>query len=356
MTSTKNTTPGLVEKMRNHPWLLLISTGMVILAAWTANYLMSDSRYRGVPKRAIAAIEAGDLALAKDSIEQALQHYFNALDLDPSLSELHGKIAEVYYRAGIRHMANRRQELGNMMFEQSQGYINRALANGRLDPNAIFVRGLLYLFHDNRDSAVISLDIADSLGLRKYELYVNLGYLYNEMGDLSRALSNYQKALDLRQDDPSTLFNLGELYFHFGNFSAAVKAYAEAAKLDPEDRVCQANYAMAIWKAGDPESAKKILNNLLTSSQEYRLYNAIAWALIDKNVDSEWGMRLANAANSLKRDNIESIDILGWGYYVTGDYENAVKYLNRSMIKKPSEEVRRRLQMAKDKLEETRRK
>ncbi len=73
--------------------------------------------------------------------------------------------------------------------------------------------------------------------------------------------------------------------------------------------------------------------------------------MIDKELDPAWGVRLAQAAEAMKPDNIESQDVLGWGYYVTGDYARAVEYLNKSMRKRPSPEVRRRLKMAKERLD-----
>ncbi len=344
--------------MRNHPRVLLISVGVAILAVWSVTYVMRDSRYHGVPKRAIAAIEAGDLALAKDSIEQALRHYFVALDLDPALSELHGRIAEAYFLAGLKHNQNRKEEMREAMFSQSRQYIHQALAIRPSEPHALFVQGLLYAFNGRIDSAISYMRSAESQGLHRYSLHTNLGFLYNEQGELGRALEEYQKAYEIRKDDPSTIFNLGELYFHLGNYGKAVELYSAMLRLDPKDNRAKANYAAAMWKNGDERKAKEILNGIIkeTEGRQFIGYNIVSWVLIDKALDPIWGLNLAHAADALKPNNLESTDILGWGYYVTGDYENAVKYLNRSMIKKPSEEVRRRLQMAKDKLEESRKK
>lgn len=358
MTSMKGATQGLVQKMRNHPRVLLISVGVAILAVWSVTYVMRDFRYRGVPKRAIAAIEAGDLALAKDSIEQALHHYFDATDLDPTLSEVFGKIAEGYYLAGQKHKVNRNTQLQNAMFGQAYTHIEKALATNPTEPHAIYVQGLLDYEKGRKDSALAKMQMAEALGLKTFNLHSTLGFLFNEMNEPGKALEQLKKAYALRPNDETTLYNLFELYFHFEQYSHAVSACSELMKTNPGNNQYKALYAAAIWKNGNEQMARDIFNEIIngTKGREFYGYNTVGWVLIDKNVDPAWGLRLAQAADALKPNNLQSVDILGWGYFMTGDYENAVKYLNRSMIKKPSDEVRRRLQMAKDKLEESRKK
>lgn len=333
-------------------WTAVIAAGLV--AAAILYFVLHESPYAGVPKRAVASIEAGDIALARDSVEQALHHYFDAVDLDPTLADVFGKIAEGYYLAGLKHKANRNTRLMDAMFSQSRIYIQESFRIRPNEPHGMYVSGLLDYEDGQLDSAISKMSLSESMGLRYFNLHVSLGFMYNEKGEPGLSLEEFQRAYDIRPDDPVVLYNLGELYYQVGNYGKAVDRWSELVQLNPKDNHAKANYAAAIWKNGDENQAKSIFNEIIngTKGREFIGYNIVGWVLIDKNVDPAWGLKLAQAADALKPNNIETTDILGWGYYMTGDYENAVKYLNKSMLRKPSDEVKQRLQLAKDKLED----
>ncbi|MHC4222021.1 MAG: fused MFS/spermidine synthase, partial [Planctomycetota bacterium] len=63
--------------------------------------------------------------------------------------------------------------------------------------------------------------------------YFHLGYLYSTMGMLDKAISNCQKALQFKQDDPEILASLGILLGRKGDFNKAVKYYKNALQFNP---------------------------------------------------------------------------------------------------------------------------
>jgi tetratricopeptide (TPR) repeat protein len=67
----------------------------------------------------------------------------------------------------------------------------------------------------------------------KLSAYTGLGTVYYQMGDMTRSLSCYEKAVRI-QKDGSFLYNLATIYVATGDDAKAVKTLLEAIKLNPE--------------------------------------------------------------------------------------------------------------------------
>lgn len=313
----------------------------------------TDNKYPGVPKRAIGLYKEGVIALEKNDPEKALNSLIKAIELDASFADAQARAGEAYFLAAMKHKASKNTSMKNAMLEQSLTFVNHALAADAENGFAHLVLGYHAYEKNNIDEALRELETAESKGVHSFELHTMLGYLYNEKEETAKCIEQYQRALELRPSDVKTLHNLGELFFGVENYKKATFYFGELLKYDPKDIGLKANYAACIWKSGEAAKAKEIFNQILDlpEGNKFHNYNAVAWVLIDKDVDVEWGIKMALAANELKPNNIESADILGWGYFKNKEYANAVKYLNLSMKMQPSDEVKRRLQMAKEKLD-----
>jgi tetratricopeptide (TPR) repeat protein len=337
--------------------VFMFFTVLVSLAflTYAGSRYFGDNKYPGVPKRAIGFYNEGVAALEKNDPEKALNALVKAIELDATFADAQARAAEAYFMAAMKHKAAKNTEMKNAMLEQSMAFVNKALATDINNGFAHLVLGYHAYEKNNIDEALRELETAETSGIHSFELHTMLGYLYNEKEETAKCIGEYQKALEFRPDDIKTLNNLGELFYGVENYSKATYYFGELLKYDPKDARLKANYAASLWKSGDMSKAKDIFNQILElpEGNKFHNYNTVAWALIDKEGDIEWGLKMAIAANDLKPNNIESADILGWGYYKNKDYANAVKYLNISMKMKPSDEVKRRLTMAKEKLDES---
>lgn len=336
----------------------IILTCIILLALAVLGYAgkryFTDNEYPGVPKRAIGLYKEGVQALEKNDPEKALNALIKAIELDATFADAQARAAEAYFLAAMKHKASKNTPMKNAMLEQSTTFVTKALTADPQNGFAHLVLGYHAYEKNNLDEALVELEMAQTKGVHSFELHSMLGYLYNEKEETAKCIEQYLKALELRPSDIKTLNNLGELFFGVENYEKATYYYGELLKYNPKDTELKANYAASIWKSGETAKAKEIFNQILElpEGNKFQNYNRVAWVLIDKEVDVEWGIKMAQAANELKPNNIESSDILGWGYFKNKDYANAVKYLNLSMKMKPSDEVKRRLQMAKEKLDE----
>ncbi len=319
-----------------------------------ASFGCKKGEFPGVPKQAVALVKQGDDSLAAQRLESALDLYLKAVDMDGTFSYASAKAAEAYAMAGIRHKATNNTKMRDEMFKQSRTYVAQALESKPDEGYAFYVLGILAFEENQYDPAQEKLEKAQELGVSNFALHTTLGFLYNNRSETAKCIEQYVKASELRPDDVTILYNLGELFFAVGNYSKSTEYFGTLAKIQPEEASNRVNYAVAMWKDGEETKAKNLLNQVLESptGNKFRNFNSVAWALIDKDVDYEWGLKLAHAADEMKPNNLESTDILGWGYFKAKNYAKAVEYLSKSMRLKPSEEVKRRLDLAREKLAE----
>lgn len=339
---------------KNKSFLLFLGLVCAAVIIYAGMQYFGDSKYRGVPKRSVAAYKQGVEALDNNDPEKALDALFKAIELDGTFADAHARVAEAYFIASQKHKAQKNSDLRKSTLEESRNYVQKAL---NVDPKngiAYFVKGLHAHEDKNIDEAIQNLELAESYGADLFELHSMLGYLYNEKEMTAKCVEQYEKAYRIRPNDTRTLFNLGELYYGVENYKKAIQYYGELLKYEPKVTKYKAKYAASMWKDGKVENARALINQVLESEEDkFYNYNDVAWILIDKDLDVPWGIQIALAANELKPNNLISTDILGWGYYKNKEYAKAVDYLNRSMNFAPSEEVKRRLQMAKEKLDES---
>lgn len=327
--------------------------GAAVLISFLVLRTVENTEFAGVPKRAVEYYKQGSQYLDNGEVEKALNVLLKASELDQSFAPALGRIAEAYFRAAQAHKINKNNQMMTAMLEQSKVYCDRALEADPANGFGHMVIGLLHFENGNLDSALIEMKLADEAKVNTFEFHSMLGYLYNQESETTKCIEQYQKALELKPTDTKTLTNLAELYFAVGSYDKAAQYYGDLMKYDEKNDQVRASYAASLWKDGKEEQAKRLLNDILESPQgnKFHKYNGVAWVLIDKDIDIDWGLKLAKAAYDMKPKNIESVDILGWGYYKAGDYANAVSFLNMSMRMKPSDEVKRRLDMAKEKLD-----
>ncbi|MBL7996119.1 tetratricopeptide repeat protein [bacterium] len=352
---TKRSNPNPGTPFWKSKLLITITVACIAGLVYGGIKYFSNNPYAGIPKRAIDEYRLGVNALEQNDPEKALNALLKAAELDQTFADAQARIGEAYFMAAMRHKSAKNTEMKNAMLEQSMVFVNKALA---IDINNGFAHQTLgYHAYEkgNLDEALRELEAAETAGVHSFELHTMLGYLYNEKEETAKCIEQYQQALEFRPADIKTLHNLGELFFGVENYQKAIFFYGELLKYDSKDNSIKANYAASLWKSGDQTKAKELFNQILESpdGNKFKNYNTVAWALIDKDIDIEWGIKMAHAADELKPRNIESADILGWGYFKNKDYANAVKYLNMSMKMSPSAEVQRRLTMAKEKLDES---
>jgi Flp pilus assembly protein TadD len=83
----------------------------------------------------------------------------------------------------------------------------------------------------------------------------SIGQILDRQGDITGAIARFEKAISIAPDRWAYHFNLGHAVGRQGDWTRAADEYREAVRLFPDDYATQFNLASALQRAGDPESA-----------------------------------------------------------------------------------------------------
>lgn len=90
------------------------------------------------------------------------------------------------------------------------------------------------------------------------EIYFDLGYCYQSMTDLTRALSYFKKVSELDPDDGGIHNNIGIVYVDLNDMEQAVEHFETALHLNSADIMAKKNLAIGYMRLGRVEEAEKL--------------------------------------------------------------------------------------------------
>ena len=86
-------------------------------------------------------------------------------------------------------------------------------------------------------------------------LHTRRGGAYQALGDVKRAVADYNKSMRIDPTYPAAYSNRGNVWFHKGEFDRAIADYNQAIKLNPKYAVAYANRGSALGSKGELDRA-----------------------------------------------------------------------------------------------------
>jgi tetratricopeptide (TPR) repeat protein len=160
-----------------------------------------------------------------------------------------------------------------------------------------------------------------------------LATYYTVDGNLTKAISAYERALELQPQKISNYLAISRLHQDAGDVQAAIDTLDRALSLAPGNTALLSMKASLLEASGEYQDAADIYTSILETNPGYIVAaNNLAMLLID---------RLASEANVARALAITEgfdtakepvlLDTRGWVYYTAGDYENARSLLEKSI-------------------------
>ncbi|MGK7899521.1 MAG: Stf0 family sulfotransferase, partial [Xenococcus sp. (in: cyanobacteria)] len=244
-------------------------------------------------------IRLGDIFSQDGNIEKAISAYEKALELDSdSISALNG-LGEIY--------ENRKE------ITQASSYYQRIV---KLLPN------------DN-------------------SAYLKLASLLFRQDNFKRAIENYNKALEIKTDQPAWVYiGLGDALNRNNQLDEASAAFQKAIEIDPNNGIAYAKLANALANKGNDFEAVDIYQKAfsLQSKQPFWSYISFAKALY-KNNQIDQTISICQQALDIQPNNVTINLLLAESQEAKGDMEAAIGSYQK-LIKldpQPKFEVYRRL-------------
>jgi Tfp pilus assembly protein PilF len=104
-----------------------------------------------------------------------------------------------------------------------------------IDAKTAFLRGNYYYNQGKYNEALADYNRALELRPDDPDTLCNQGTTYGELGRYDKALADYNRALELKPDNPDTLCNRGTIYYKLGMYNEALADYNRALELRPQD-------------------------------------------------------------------------------------------------------------------------
>jgi Tfp pilus assembly protein PilF len=161
----------------------------------------------------------GDLDAAKGEDVTAIAEYRAAIDLKPSLPNLHYSLGHLLWK--------------NSKVDEARVELEAELALNPHHAGALNDMGQTYLLEHHPEKALPYLNRALTEGIKTPDIHRDLGTAYSELGDYKKADAEFNIALS-SDHDGSIHFKLAKVYKALGEKDKAAHEFALAAALNRE--------------------------------------------------------------------------------------------------------------------------
>jgi tetratricopeptide (TPR) repeat protein len=199
--------------------------------------------------------EQGARAAEEQKYKEAIEHFLQAIRVSPSQPETYFSLGDAYEKIGNYHKAMESYMQGVRLKHSVVGTkvdfsAIGGPASGRSDlilpegqkiqtgtnPFSSAQSGLETITpKDEENLAGRSAPAAEHLVVDEdqAEAYFHLGIAFGKIGELTKALESFQKALYIHQDYAEVYFAMGIVYHELGDISNKIASYREAVHFDP---------------------------------------------------------------------------------------------------------------------------
>ena len=145
----------------------------------------------------------------------------------------------------------------------------RVIAAHPEDALAHYHLGFAYGMTGDREREIVEYRKAAALGLREWDLYLNLGRALLESGDPNGAAAALTTAVALAPERPEGHFNLGLAYERRGMFAAARDELRTSLRLNPRQADARNMIGLIYAEERDYPRAREVWNDLARSLPDY---------------------------------------------------------------------------------------
>lgn len=188
------------------------------------------------PHVAQAYFNRGDLYAKQNNLAQALLDYTKAIEINPDYAEAYTNRGSIYVKQG---------DLTHALFNY-----NKAI---ELYPAVTFPTYLDVVIEKLKTSAVGYLFKNHYISYA--DAYYNRGCVYDKLGNLAQAVSDYSLAIKIYSKYADAYNNRGYIYGRQGNYPLAIADFTKAIEINPGIAGYYYNRALGFKQLGDYASA-----------------------------------------------------------------------------------------------------
>jgi tetratricopeptide (TPR) repeat protein len=264
--------------------VVLVICALLLVVLFSVTGILTRAFHKKENALAAQWFARGNACLANGAAREALDDYRRALIFDPENEPYQLHLAQALAQLGRQDEA--RAYLLNLLADRpGDGEVNFELARlaaqtgdiddavrfyhaavygaWETDPVAAQLRARLELsqflvrHRENTLAEAELISLAANIPDRDAELHTEAGDLFQNIGDLHRALNEYRSALKAAPDDLTARIGAGLVSFKLGSYSKATEDLELANKADPENKTVAATLETArLMISSDPFSTQ----------------------------------------------------------------------------------------------------
>lgn len=196
----------------------------------------------------------GNQYQAKNQWKKAIDYYQRALELYPENIETLCQLAKSY-------LYSQQIKLAQKTIEQAH-----TLSNTHFSPPHI--QGLIFQEQGQLTSALAQFNQALKLNDEQAEIFVDKGLILHKLGDFQASLKSYQQALAIQPDLPKAHLHLGNLYQELNQTENALKQYQLAIQAHSDFGAALTNAGICYQLLGDIWKAIESYEGAFKSTQQ----------------------------------------------------------------------------------------
>jgi tetratricopeptide (TPR) repeat protein len=188
-------------------------------SVWKDEHSLWSDALKNSPENSKVHVSLGNVYRNKGDIEKSVQHYLEAIRLNPLEFNSNFNLAMTY------------MDLGDI--SKAREYFLEAIRIKPFDDRPHYNIALTYHKTGRIEKAVEHLNEAVRINPINDNAHYNLAWIYNETGKTGKAKRHYQEVVSLSPQSVDAYYNLALIYMKEGDLREAFSALDEVLKIDP---------------------------------------------------------------------------------------------------------------------------
>ena len=149
---------------------------------------------------------------------------------------------------------------------------------------------------------------------------------------------------ELKNPNNKIFFDMGNIYKSHKKYNKAIQYYSKVLKNIDKKSI---SYADILFRRGScyerleefKKSDEDLIKSLNIEPDDPYVLNYLAYSWLERNYKIDEAMEMLKSAYKQKKNDPYIIDSIGWGYYLTGDYISAEKYMKKAVMLMPDDPI-----------------
>jgi len=155
--------------------------------------------------------------------------------------------------------------------------------------------------------------------------FLYLGLLYSRLNRVDDAIAVYKELLSFEQEKSEIYLYLASAYIHKKEYASAEVILRNAIERFPDNEDLLFNLAVVFEKTNRFDEMEQSLKKVIALNPDHAEgLNYLGYSYADKGIHLEEAFLLVHRALELKPESGYIMDSLGWVYYKSGKYPEAL--------------------------------